>query len=69
MDNTEEQPMPSLNPRSQSSYPILKQFEEYCNEPHQPVEQWFPTRVPFASSRGAADLPLYVLTDLVTFDI
>ena len=39
MDNTEEQPMPSLNPGSQSSYPILKQFEEYCNEPHQPVEQ------------------------------
>ena len=36
MDNTEEQPMPSLNPGSQSSYPILKQFEEYCNEPHQP---------------------------------
>ena len=36
-DNTEE-PMPASNPGSQSVYPILLQFEEYCNVPHQPVE-------------------------------
>ena len=38
VENTEEHPMPASNPGSQNSYMILKQFEEYCNEPHHPVE-------------------------------
>ena len=36
-DSTEE-PMPASNPGWKSLHPILLQFKEYCNEPHQPVE-------------------------------
>ena len=38
VENTEEQPMAASNPGSQNSCMIIKQFEEYCDEPHQPVE-------------------------------